>query len=404
MCVMPSPVPSIETKRSICPFMPSLKRYFTPRRSPSPSSPTVPTNVMLPGVCSLAWFIACTTASSTASPRQSSPMPGPRSMVPSRFTRTSVPSGNTVSRCAVNTSRGRGCSARTIAEHVAFLVDADVLQAGLAKHPRVDLGALRFLERRRLDLAQPHLVFDRLRLGGANHVDRGFHGGARSSASRRCWRHPVAPAAVRGAPASATAARRIKKERKSVMAEKYMRRTAGAWLSKISVARIPKAESSLNVTAARWAELRVFSDEQPLFRRQLPESAIPKWYQVCSCLPNCSLFVVFPVGGKHMSLKKAISWCCGAGRVAGGWQPGHGAGFSRPNQRHGHRQHRRGAARRHRHGDEPGVDSAAGAGHRRRRRLPLHRAAARASTRSTFELPASRASSAKAFASSSTRR
>ena len=51
-----------------------------------------------------------------------------------------------------------------IAEHVAFLVDAHVLQAELAEHLRVDLGALRFLERRRLDLAQPNLILDGLRL------------------------------------------------------------------------------------------------------------------------------------------------------------------------------------------------------------------------------------------------
>ena len=50
MFVMPRPVPSIETKRSICPFRPSLNRYFTPRRSPRPSSPTLPTKVIVPGV------------------------------------------------------------------------------------------------------------------------------------------------------------------------------------------------------------------------------------------------------------------------------------------------------------------------------------------------------------------
>jgi len=40
------------------------------------------------------------TASTTASPRQSSPMPGADMRVPAFFTVTSVPSGNTVSRCA----------------------------------------------------------------------------------------------------------------------------------------------------------------------------------------------------------------------------------------------------------------------------------------------------------------
>ena len=44
-------------------------------------------------------------ASSSASPRVSSPTPGAESRVPSRLTFTSVPSGNTVSRCADTTSR-----------------------------------------------------------------------------------------------------------------------------------------------------------------------------------------------------------------------------------------------------------------------------------------------------------
>jgi len=46
------------------------------------------------------------TASSTASPRQSSPMPGPLMRVPSTFTLTSVPSGNTVSRWPESTTTG----------------------------------------------------------------------------------------------------------------------------------------------------------------------------------------------------------------------------------------------------------------------------------------------------------
>ena len=54
---------------------------------------------------------------------------------------------------------------------------------------------------------------------------------------------------------------------------------------------------------------------------------------------------------------------------------GRGAGLPRPHQRHRHRQHRRGPARRHGHGVEPGADPAAGAGHRRRRRLPVPGAA-----------------------------
>ena len=53
---------------------------------------------------------------------------------PSRFTFTSVPSGNTVSRCAARTRCGCGGRARIIAEHVADLVDADVLQSELREH------------------------------------------------------------------------------------------------------------------------------------------------------------------------------------------------------------------------------------------------------------------------------
>ena len=46
----------------------------------------------------LAFSNARATASTTASPRQSSPMPGRRDVSPCRLTLTSVPSGNTVSR------------------------------------------------------------------------------------------------------------------------------------------------------------------------------------------------------------------------------------------------------------------------------------------------------------------
>ena len=51
-----------------------------------------------PFVWTFAWFKARMTASTTARPRQSSPMPGPFKIDPSRVTRTSVSSGNTVSR------------------------------------------------------------------------------------------------------------------------------------------------------------------------------------------------------------------------------------------------------------------------------------------------------------------
>ena len=63
---------------------------------------------MVPGVLMPFFTIVRATASTTASPRQSSPMPGPRMTVPSFFTATSVPSGNTVSRWAAKTRCGRG--------------------------------------------------------------------------------------------------------------------------------------------------------------------------------------------------------------------------------------------------------------------------------------------------------
>ena len=69
--------------------------------------------------------------------------------------------------------------ARPIAEHVAFLVDAHVLQAELAEHLCVDFGALRFLERRRLNLAKPDLILDRLRLARLDRFDRSFDRGIR---------------------------------------------------------------------------------------------------------------------------------------------------------------------------------------------------------------------------------
>ena len=85
----------------------------------------------MPGVCTLAFFISRTIATSTARPRQSSPMPGPRRIVPSRFTLTSVPFGeHGVEMRGEDEVRVRR-RARIVAEHVADLVDADVLQPEL---------------------------------------------------------------------------------------------------------------------------------------------------------------------------------------------------------------------------------------------------------------------------------
>jgi hypothetical protein len=52
-------------------------------------------------------FIAPISESIAARPRESSPMPGAFVIPSASFTVTSVPSGNTVSRCADTTSFGR---------------------------------------------------------------------------------------------------------------------------------------------------------------------------------------------------------------------------------------------------------------------------------------------------------
>ena len=93
--------PSIEMKllmRSL--YLPFCSRYFAPRRSPSPSSPTFPTKRMSPGVWTFAASIARMTLNIRASASVSSPAPGAIRRLLFRVTVTFVPSGNTVSRCA----------------------------------------------------------------------------------------------------------------------------------------------------------------------------------------------------------------------------------------------------------------------------------------------------------------
>src|SRR5258708_9343634 len=98
------PSPSIEMKPSISAW--SRNSALTPLRLPSSSSPTVPTNITSPTVAISLALMDLISDRSAASPRESSPMPGAR-MTPSfSFTATSVPSGNTVSRCADTTSGG----------------------------------------------------------------------------------------------------------------------------------------------------------------------------------------------------------------------------------------------------------------------------------------------------------
>ena len=79
---------------------PSRNRCFTPRRSPNPSSPTAPMNRRSDGVRISAALMARNTVRITTSPRVSSPTPGAKSVSPLIRTETSVPSGNTVSKCA----------------------------------------------------------------------------------------------------------------------------------------------------------------------------------------------------------------------------------------------------------------------------------------------------------------
>jgi hypothetical protein len=64
-----------------------------------------------------------------------------------------------------------------LAEHVAHLVHAHVLQAKRAERVGVGLATRGFLERRRRDLAQPDLVLDRLRFVVTRRLDRGFDRG-----------------------------------------------------------------------------------------------------------------------------------------------------------------------------------------------------------------------------------
>ncbi len=92
------PVPSIEMNVSIL-GPPSRKRCFIPRRSPRPSSPTVPIKRRSAVVCKSASFRTRSSASTAVKPRVSSPIPGAKSVSPLCRTVTSVPSGKTVSRC-----------------------------------------------------------------------------------------------------------------------------------------------------------------------------------------------------------------------------------------------------------------------------------------------------------------
>ena len=93
-------------------------------------------------------------ASNTARERESSPMPGAISRVPSRLHLHVVPSGNTVSRCAAIAISGPFADAFANSHRIAFRVDFNVGQAMLPEHLQIGAGPIRFLERRRLDFGE----------------------------------------------------------------------------------------------------------------------------------------------------------------------------------------------------------------------------------------------------------
>ena len=164
---MRRPVPSTETKRSIRPLRPFVEEVLHAAQI----AESLLADVADEGDAAGRLHVRRRSApapprAARRAPRQSSPMPGPRMTVPSRVTLTSVPSGNTVSRCAARDEMRAGGAAGTLAEHVAHRVDAHVLQPELAELAGVELGALLLLERRRLDLADFDLLGQRPGLVG----------------------------------------------------------------------------------------------------------------------------------------------------------------------------------------------------------------------------------------------
>ena len=133
-----------------------------------------------PGVFTFASFSRLMTPSKTARPRQSSPMPAPFMMFPSRVTLTLVPSGKTVSRCAARTTLGFGCLAGTGADDVAGFVDVDVFQSETLKQPLEFKAALFFVEGRGWNFANAGLLIQHVGLVVFNGLKSGFHRSARS--------------------------------------------------------------------------------------------------------------------------------------------------------------------------------------------------------------------------------
>ena len=80
------------------------------------------------------------------------------------LTLTSVPSGNTVSRCAETTSLGPGASALAHADDVALAVDGGIGEAEFLEALQEVGGAHALLEGGRRDLGDPLLLVERARV------------------------------------------------------------------------------------------------------------------------------------------------------------------------------------------------------------------------------------------------
>ena len=145
----------------------------------------MPTNVTVPAVWIDDRASALAIATMTASPRASSPMPGPFSTVPVRVTRTSVPSGNTVSRCALMTTCGRAARPRRTPSTLPMASRRTSLRPAATKRWRSASARVGFLERRRRNLGERHLVVEDRRLAGLQRVDCRDHVGAGEQAAGR---------------------------------------------------------------------------------------------------------------------------------------------------------------------------------------------------------------------------
>src|SRR5207247_1234458 len=121
--------------------LPPFSRYFTPRRSPDPSSPTVAAKRIGRAVRTRAVTTASATATSAAMPRALSEIPGPSSRRPRRSTETSTSGPNTVSRWAESTT-GAGTGSW-------------VSRLEITSCMAIRVGGVRHKSQGFLDLAQP---------------------------------------------------------------------------------------------------------------------------------------------------------------------------------------------------------------------------------------------------------